>query len=243
MNDIFYSFNDKISLMLKTLRKEYERIIFDYNEDKLFKKCFPIQASKKCTKEQKKQVDEYINKLFVPTFKTLSPMIDDGIIEWESVSNKVKLPTTQFNYKLYEDLIYESWDKLYIYKYIKYNTLLNFILQLYIVFERELISNIKKYDSSFSDSTLFGAIRFLEKNYNVVISLKIKSKLDLYRNIINVHKHGYGTSYIDIEKNNSDIINFKLNRDTYDYSFLFNLNKISFNELYNVILNFINILN
>ena len=67
MNDIFYSFNDKISLMLKTLRKEYERIIFDYNEDKLFKKCFPIRASKKCTKEQKKQVDEYINKLFVPT--------------------------------------------------------------------------------------------------------------------------------------------------------------------------------
>lgn len=243
MNDIFYSFNDKISLMLKTLRKEYERIIFDYNEDKLFKKCFPIRASKECTKEQKKQVDEYINKLFVPTFKTLSPMIDDGIIEWESVSNKVKLPTTQFNYKLYEDLIYESWDKLYIYKYIKYNTLLNFILQLYIVFERELISNIKKYDSSFSDSTLFGAIRFLEKNYNVVISLEIKSKLDLYRNIINVHKHGYGTSYIDIEKKNSDIINFKLNRDTYDYSFLFNLNKISFNELYNVILNFINILN
>ena len=52
MNDIFYSFNDKISLMLKTLRKEYERIIFDYNEDKLFKKCFPIRASKKCTKEQ-----------------------------------------------------------------------------------------------------------------------------------------------------------------------------------------------
>lgn len=243
MNDIFYSFNDKISLMLKTLRKEYERIIFDYNEDKLFKKCFPIRASKKCTKEQKNQVDEYINKLFVPTFKTLSPMIDDGIIEWESVSNKVKLPTTQFNYKLYEDLIYESWDKLYIYKYIKYNTLLNFILQLYIVFERELISNIKKYDSSFSDSTLFGAIRFLEKNYNVVISLEIKSKLDLYRNIINVHKHGYRTSYIDIEKNNSEIINFKLNRDTYDYSFLFNLNKISFNELYNVILNFINILN
>lgn len=79
MNDIFYSFYDKIGLMLKTLRKEYERIIFDYNEDKLFKKCFPIRASKKFTKEQEKQVDEYINKLFVPTFKTLSPMIDDGI--------------------------------------------------------------------------------------------------------------------------------------------------------------------
>ena len=239
MNNIFYNFNDKISLMLKTLKKEYERVISDYNEEKLFKKCFPICASKKCTKEQKKQVNEYINKLFVPILKTLSSMIDDGIIEWESISNKVKLPTTKVDYKLCEDLIYESWDKLYIYKYIKYNTLLNFILQLYIIFERELISTIKKYDLSFSDSTLFSAIRFLEQKYNVNISVEIKGKLDLYRNIINVHKHGYGISYSNIEKSNSDIINFKLNRDTYDCSFLFNLNVVIFNDLYDTVLKFI----
>lgn len=239
MNTIFYNFNDKIKLMLKTLKKEYEEIISNYDEAKIFNKSFPIQASKKCTKKQKEQVDKYITNLFIPAFKTLSPMIDEGIIEWDSVSDKVELTSIEYNSKIYENLMYESWDKLYIYKYIRYNTLLNFILQLYIIFERELISTIKKYDSNFSNSTLFGAIKYLEKNFKIVYSSELKSKLNLYRNIINVHKHGYGTSYIDIEKNNADIINFSLNKDNFDYTFLFNLKKIGFTELYNTILEFI----
>lgn len=177
--------------------------------------------------------------MFIPTFEILLPIIDSGIIELESISNTIDLNISQDIFKLYENLIYESWGKLYIYKYIKYNVILNFILQLYIIFERELIINIKKHDAKFLDYTLFNAIKYLERNMGINFSTEIKSKLDLYRNVINVYKHGYGTSYIEIEKNNPNVINFQLNKNIHDNCFLFKLDKINFYDLYDTIIEFI----
>lgn len=125
---------------------------------------------------------------------------------------------------------------MYIFKYIKYNLCLSFIMQLYLIFEKELVGSVKKYiDNSFNTTSLFSAIKFIEKDKKQKIDNKIKEQSGLYKNIINVYKHGNGTSYSEIQKNNGDILNEYINIDNFDSAFVFNLEKISFEELYNAI--------
>ena len=90
------------------------------------------------------------------------------------------------------------------------------------------------------EQALFNSIKFLEKKYQISFNINIKENLNKYRHIINVYKHGYGESYLEIEKNYSSILKFKLLKDSNDMVFLFNLNEVNFDDLYTTITNLIN---
>ena len=55
--------------------------------------------------------------------------------------------------------------------------------------------------------------------------------MDLYRNIINNYKHGYGDSYKKVKESNPDILNH-IDGD-YDMYFVLNIKKININQLIN----------
>lgn len=236
---MFVDFCKKINKMCKLLKKEYEEIIELYNEDNIYKKSLPIKAGHKCNKNQKKQVDEVIDRMFKPYYSKISELIDHGFFILDGVNDPIDLKAENYNPKLIDELKDRNLEKLFIYRYIKYNMILNFILQLYLMFEKELIICIKSIEENFSEPNLFSTIRFLESNYNFKIKKQNKEKLNLYRNIINVYKHGYGESYLEIEKNNKTIINFKLKEGNDNSAFLFDINKFSFNELYDNITYFL----
>ena len=92
--------------------------------------------------------------------------------------------------------------------------------------------------SSEKNLTLFSSIRLLEKDYNIVFSNEIKSKLNLYRNVINVHKHGSGISFEEIIKEYDFILNNKTVNNN-DSSFVFKPDYINVNDIYNVINKFV----
>ena len=150
-----------------------------------------------------------------------------------NVDEPIKLSTVLNSTESIKELIYESWDRLYTFKYIKYNIIMSFIMQLYLTLEREL--NILTREQA-----LFNSIKFLEKKYQIEFNINIKENLNKYRHIINVYKHGYGESYLEIEKNYFSILKFKLSNNSNDMVFLFDLNKINFDDLYNTITNLIN---
>ncbi len=163
-------------------------------------------------------------------------MIEVGIIELENPLTETNLKNNLDKKEIINSLLEEGTERLYIFKYIKYNLCLSFIMQLYLIFEKELVCYVKKYiDNSFNTASLFSAIKFIEKDKKQKIDNKIKEQLGLYKNIINVYKHGNGTSYSEIQKNNGDILNEYINIDNFDSAFVFNLEKISFEELYNAI--------
>ena len=70
------------------------------------------------------------------------------------------------------------------------------------------------------------------------IDKDIKTKIDMYRNIINVYKHGKGKSFDELKEKNCYVLNSCY--DSNDLSFVFNLKFVSFEELYNTLINFIN---
>lgn len=163
-------------------------------------------------------------------------MIEAGIIELENPLTETNLKNNLDKKEIINSLLEEGTERLYIFKYIKYNLCLIFIMQLYLIFEKELVGYVKKYiDNYFNTTSLFSAIKFIEKDKKQKIDNKIKEQLGLYKNIINVYKHGNGTSYSEIQKNNGDILNEYINIDNFDSAFVFNLEKISFEELYNAI--------
>lgn len=232
MDNELNQLKNKIKLILGLINTEYKNIIQQYSDDNLYTKSLPLKPSKKCSKIQKNKVNNQLNENFIPILKKISPMIDDGILELCDVQEPKKISSILDSSKPIESLIYESWDRLYTYKYIKYNIVMSFIMQLYLTLEREL-NNLTK------ERTLFNSIKILEKEYKLSFSNNIKNNLNKYRHIINVYKHGYGESYLEIEKNYSSILQFKLSKDSNDMVFLFNLKKINFEDLYNAINNLI----
>ena len=179
-------------------------------------------------------INKELEDIFIPTLKTISPMLDDGIIELYHIEEPIKLSFILNSTKSIKELIYESWDRLYTFKYIKYNIIMSFIMQLYLTLEREL-NNLTK------EQALFTSIKFLESEYHISFDIDIKENLNKYRHIINVYKHGYGESYLEIEKNYFSILKFKLLKDSNDTVFLFNLNKVNFDDLYSTINDLINL--
>ncbi len=59
----------------------------------------------------------------------------------------------------------------------------------------------------------------------------------MFRNVINVYKHGKGTSLDELKKNNANILNNCL--ESNNLSFLFNLKFVSFEALYDVMNKFL----
>lgn len=236
MNEKYIDVSTKIRRITKHLKDEYSYIIGNYDADKLYKKSYPIRLSKKCIETQENQANDLIIQLFNPIFDAFAPMIDAGVIELENPLTETNLKNNLDKKEIINSLLEEGTERLYIFKYIKYNLCLSFIMQLYLIFEKELVGSIKKYiDISFNTTSLFSAIKFIEKDKKQKIDNKIKEQLGLYKNIINVYKHGNGTSYSEIQKNNGYIVNEYINIDNFDSAFVFNLEKISFEELYNAI--------
>lgn len=234
MNKELNQLKHKIKLLLGLINAEYKNIIEQYSEDNLYVKSLPLKPSKKCSKVQKDVINKQLEYIFISTFKTISPMVDDGIIELCNVEEPIELSSILNSTESIKELIYESWDRLYTFKYIRYNIIMSFIMQLYLTLEREL-NNLTK------EQSLFNSIKFLEKEYKLSFNIDIKENLNKYRHIINIYKHGYGESYLEIEKNYSSILKFKLLKNSNDMVFLFNLDKVNFDDLYSTIINLINL--
>lgn len=229
-------FVHKTKKMLETIKKEYNSIIQQYSEDKIIKKSYPIKAKNSSNKKEKEYIDSILQQFFEPSLEVISTLIDNGIITWDSAIEEINLDDISDN-KNIEHLLYESWEKLYIYKHIRYDLIMNFIMQIYLYTEREISRFLYQKYKNENLNTMFSCINIIEKEGKDIDEV-IKEKIDMYRNIINVYKHGKGQSFDEIKKKNSHILNscFESN----DLSFVFNLNFVSFEELYYTLINFIN---
>lgn len=232
MNKDFSVCKNKILRMIKFIVKEYESIEKNYSTDSIIKKSIPIRLSKKVDKKDRKQYENIIELTFSPVLNKMSEMIDDNIIEWSEVSSQVELEEIKKGNKGIVDLFYESTEKLYIYKKISYNLFFDCLMQIYLFFERELSKYIiDKYNLNDNYINLFSGLNIIEENEKVAINSSIKKNLDLYRNIINIYKHGYGDSYKKVKETNPDILNH-VDEDN-DMYFVLNIKKINIDQLIN----------
>ena len=232
MNKDFNVCKNKILRMIKYIVKEYESIEKNYSPDSIVKKSIPIRLSKQVDKNNREQYEKIIEHTFFPILTKMSEMIDDNIIEWSEVSNQVELEEIKMNNKKIVDLFYESTEKLYIYKKIRYNLFFDCLMQIFLFFERELSKYIiNKYNLNDNYVNLFYGLSIIEKKEKVIIDSSIKKELDLYRNIINIYKHGYGDSYEKVKETTPDILNH-VDGD-YDMYFVLNIKKINNKKLIN----------
>ena len=232
MNKDFNVCKNKILRMIKYIVKEYEYIEKNYSPDSIVKKSIPIRLSKQVDKNNREQYEKIIEHTFSPILTKMSEMIDDNIIEWSEVSNQVELEEIKMNNKKIVDLFYESTEKLYIYKKIRYNLFFDCLMQIFLFFERELSKYIiNKYNLNDNYVNLFYGLSIIEKKEKVIIDSSIKKELDLYRNIINIYKHGYGDSYEKVKETTPDILNH-VDGD-YDMYFVLNIKKINNKKLIN----------
>lgn len=232
MNKDFNVCKNKILRMIKYIVKEYESIEKNYSPDSIVKKSIPIRLSKQVDKNNREQYEKIIEHTFSPILTKMSEMIDDNIIEWSEVSNQVELEEIKMNNKKIVDLFYESTEKLYIYKKIRYNLFFDCLMQIFLFFERELSKYIiNKYNLNDNYVNLFYGLSIIEKKEKVIIDSSIKKELDLYRNIINIYKHGYGDSYEKVKETTPDILNH-VDGD-YDMYFVLNIKKINNKKLIN----------
>jgi hypothetical protein len=234
MYNDFIDCKNRIIRMIKFIRNEYELLDKNYSVQKIIKKSIPIKVSKNVDKKDKKQYEKIIHLTFYPILHKMSEMIDDNIIEWSEVSKQVELEDIKKDNEKIVELFYESCEKLYIYKKIRYNLFFDFLMQIYSFFEREMskfIINSFNYKSDYI--SLFSSIRIIETNKKITINSDIKQNLNLYRNIMNVYKHGSGDSYEKIKSTNPDILNI-IDYDN-DMYFVLNLKKINIDQFINSI--------
>lgn len=231
MDKDYNIFIKKIEKMMGYIKKEHDIIMKNYNERNIMKKSYPIRVTKLASKEQKQYVNKCLKSFFEPSLKVMSPLIEKGFIMWAETDKQTDLKDILKNKEQAKNLIYESWEKLFIYKNIKYNLTFSFIIQAYLFTEREITSFLQQKYNDLNTKTLFSAIKIVENKLERKISSSIKTDLDMYRNIINVYKHGEGDSFEMLKKNHSNILNN--DKLTYnDSTFIFNLELINFDNFY-----------
>ena len=115
--DLNYNvFVNKTKIMLKTIKKEYEIIIQNYSEEKIIKKSYSIKSRDSLNNKEKEYADSILEQFFEPSLKQISILIDSGIISWDSAIEPISLNDINKDIKDFKHLIYESWEKLYVYK-------------------------------------------------------------------------------------------------------------------------------
>lgn len=114
---------------------------------------------------------------------------------------------------------------------------MSFIIQIYLFAEKEIAMFLNQKYKSENLNTIFSCINVIEKEEKY-IDKDIKTKIDMYRNIINVYKHEKGKSFDELKEKNCYVLNYCY--DSNYLSFVFNLKFVSFEELYNILINFIN---
>jgi len=125
--DLNYNiFVNKTKIMLKTIKKEYEIIIQNYSEEKIIKKSYSIKSRDSLNNKEKEYADSILEQFFEPSLKQISILIDSGIISWDSAIEPISLNDINKDIKDFKHLIYESWEKLYVYKHIKYDLIYEF---------------------------------------------------------------------------------------------------------------------
>lgn len=226
----------KCKKMLKVIKKEYSTIIKYYSDDKIIKKSYPIKAKESSNKAEKDYAESIIQQFFNPTLDKISFLIDKGLVTWDDATEEIDLEEIRSNSKSVSSLLYESWEKLYIYKHIRYDLIMSFIIQIYLFIEKEVSIFLSDKYKNKNLSTLFSCIKLIEKE-GKNIDENIKNKLDMYRNIINVYKHGNGTSLDELKKNHINILNNCFTSN--DLSFIFNLEFVSVEELYEIMNSFL----
>lgn len=155
---------------------------------------------------------------------------------WDSAIEEINLDEIRNNSKNVDSLLYESWEKLYIYKHIRYDLIMSFIMQMYLFIEKEVSLFLSEKYKSRNLSTLFSCLKLIEKDGKNVDE-NVKKKLDMYRNVINVYKHGNGTSLEELKKNHISILNNCF--ESSDLSFVFNLEHVSVEKLYEIMNKFL----
>lgn len=219
----------KSKKMIRIIKKEYNKIIKHYTDEQIIKKSYVIKAKVSADKMEKEYVESILQQFFNPTLEQLSLLIDKGLLVWDNAIEEINLDEIKNNSKSVENLLYESWEKLYIFKRIRYDLIMSFIMQIYLFIEKEISLFLSEKYKNKNLNTLFSCIKLIEKE-GKVIDENIKEKLNMYRNVINVYKHGRGTSLDEIKRNNIKILNNC--SESKDLSFLFNLEFVSFEELY-----------
>lgn len=238
MNANFEECKKKILLMLEFIKDEYENIIVEYSDEKIIKKSIPLCVSSKANEKDKGRIENLLDLMFTPILKQMSEMIDDGIVEWSEVSGEINLEEIANNKEKVVDLFYKGCDRLYIYKQIRYNLFFDFIMQMYLFFEKEIIKFVQnEYVDAPQLKNIYSVIKFIRKKFVCEFDSDTMKYIDLYRDVINVYKHGSGESFDKIVKFNSHILNYT--EDCQDMFFVFNLNKLSLEELYYTISNFL----
>lgn len=210
------------------LKKEYKNILSLYSEELIMKKCYTLKVKDDITQDLKENIEKRLTVFFEPSLCVISKMIDAGIIEKECSSHSDEA---------IKSIIYDSWDKLFIYKSIKYNLEMSFIMQLYLLLEQKVIIFFNKYFKQ-QNKNLFSIIRYCEKN-GCYFDEEIKKKFDLYRNIINVYKHGEGESYNILKNNNAEKVMNSIDISNGNTLFLFKLEYVNFDDLYENCIGFI----
>lgn len=229
------NFTKLFANMLKIMKKEFERMLDEFDKQYVYEMSLPLKPSSKCPEDQKEKIESIIKAEFYKYFDAISPLINMGMITYE------------FNCRCNENnddlttLSYEAIDKFYTYEYIKYNLNLSFLTQMYLFFEQNLLNYLFKA-RNIEKENLLEAVKLLESD-GCVFKKETKNTLNMYRLVMNVYKHGFGISYNEISKKYPNILNDYNNQNTKEYAFIFDLNKISIRELYDVILEFLGCLN
>ena len=163
MKNKFKIYKDKIIRMIDFIKLEYSNIILEYSEDKIIQKSLPLKATEELEEKQKDIINKFLYSVFSPSLEKMSEMIDSGIIEWSEIAKDVEVEDVANNKELVIEFFYQSHEKLYIYKQIKYNLTFDFLMQMYLFFEKEMVifleSNFKDFTKC---SNIFTVIQILE---------------------------------------------------------------------------------
>ena len=217
---------------LKIVYTEFNSILERYNKEYIYKKSIPYKPSKKCTLKQESEINDLFKNIYYPIFDTVFPMIECGIVEYvlgdkDTEEDKLSNPK----------IIEEGMDRLYSFQLFRYNLNLSFIMQLYLFVEQNLVRLFWQYFNIESNS-IFELINKIDNELK--FDSRIKDKINIYKDVINVFKHGYGSSYNSLLKNHKDLLNQHNIPSTKNNDFIFDINKISLNELYCTFIEFLN---
>lgn len=207
--------------LLRIVYTEFGSMLKKYDKNYIYKKSIPYKVSKKHL-DQKDQINNQLKKIYFPVFDTLYPMIQCGIIECVPENNEE-------NELLKSNVLNDGMERLYSFQLFRYNLQLSFIMQLYLFVEQNMVKFFYQY-FGIECNTILDLVKKLEHNYK--FTGEVKNKINMYKDIINVFKHGYGNSYNNIANNYKYILNKYNNQFTKNNDFIFDSNTISLKELY-----------
>lgn len=219
----YETFLTKLKLILNSVVKEYDSIIKEYDTSRTYEKSVEYLNEN----YDYKNINDLKNNLKIFLEENTS-MIDNACATLRPY------PGNLDDYEL--NFVYKVSDIYYSLRYVRYNIIMSFIMQIYLIFEKELVYFVNDnynmlYDNNKIVNNLFNALIYFEKQNKYKYESKYKKVFEKYRNVINVYKHGDGISMEKLKLSYPNMINFF----GVSGEFLINLNKISVDELYDSI--------